>query len=96
MVCEHLRELENELLSSGVKETFRGQPWSDNCREWVYFDVCLDLEKLRERFDLDECVKDHEHYGTHDGQEAGFYCEVHKDGVMGFHRKSLKEYSIYD
>lgn len=90
MVCEHLRSLENELASMGVKETFRGEAWSRNCREWVYYDCYLDLEALRERFSLDPCVLDHENLGTHDGRESGFVCEIHNDGIMGVHKTAVK------
>jgi hypothetical protein len=85
MVCEHLVALETELAAMGVKETFRGQAWSKNCREWVYFDCYLDRESLRDRIPFDPCVLDHDHLGTHDGQEAGFVCEIHKDAIMGVH-----------
>jgi hypothetical protein len=85
MVCEHLIELENELLSSEVKEMFRGQAWSDNCREWVYFDCYLNRESLRQRILFDPCVLDHDHLGTHDGHESGFVCSIHKDAIMGVH-----------
>jgi hypothetical protein len=85
MVCNHLIELEKALIAEGYKETFRGKAWSDNVREWVYFDVCLDIPKVRERFVFDSCVVDHEHLGTHDGQEAGFVCMEHDDGIMGVH-----------
>jgi hypothetical protein len=88
MTCEHLIQLERELLDRGFVETFRGQAWSDNVREWVYFDVCFDRPAVRERFQFAPCVRDHEHYGTHDGQEAGFECAIHQDGVMGIHPKS--------
>jgi len=83
MVCEHLQQLEQELLQSGVKETYRGQAWSHNCREWVYFHCVLDLAALRERMQFDACVEDHEHRGTHDGSEAGFVCKQCHDGIMG-------------
>jgi hypothetical protein len=83
MVCEHLRQLEQELLQSGVKETYRGQAWSHNCREWVYFHCVLDLVALRERMQFDACVEDHEHRGTHDGSETGFVCTQCHDGIMG-------------
>ena len=43
MVCKHLSELEAALKISGASETFRGQAWSSNGREWVYFDVVLVL-----------------------------------------------------
>ncbi len=70
MVCEHLSALEAEMLQRGVKETYRGQTWSRNCREWVYFDCYLDLVALRARFTFAPCVIDHIHRGTHDGAEA--------------------------
>ncbi|MGE3302699.1 MAG: hypothetical protein AB7M12_06260 [Hyphomonadaceae bacterium] len=85
MVCEHLRALEEEMLARGVRETYRGQPWSRNCREWVYFDCRLDLTALRARFAFAPCVSDHVHRGTHDGQEAGFVCDRCWDAVMGAH-----------
>jgi hypothetical protein len=85
MVCHHLRPLEAALEEKGFKETYRGQAWSKECREWVYFDCYLDSERIRQRFRFDPCVIDHQHLGTHDGQEAGFYCTVHKDGIMGLH-----------
>ena len=89
MVCEHLAALEAALIEARMRETYRGQAWSMNCREWVYFSCVLDRDLIRGRMSLDGCVKDHEHYGTHDGQEAGFACEVCKDGVMGIHPRSL-------
>ena len=79
MVCEHLSALEQEILARGVKETFRGQAWSRNCREWVYFDCLFDLPALRQRFQFADCVSDHVHRGTFDGQEAGFVC--HRAGM---------------
>jgi hypothetical protein len=42
MTCEHLRPLEQAMIDAGMKETFRGQAWSNNCREWVYFDCFID------------------------------------------------------
>ena len=86
MVCKHLIKLEKELLAKGIKETHRGKVWTKNCREWVYFDCYLNLASIRKRLCLDECVKDHIHFGTHDGTEAGFVCNIHKDAIMGFHK----------
>jgi hypothetical protein len=84
MVCEHLRELERELLLSGIKVTFRGQAWSDNCREWVYFDAFLDTSRIRERYQLSSVVRDHTHRGTHDGEEHGLVCSACHDALVGF------------
>lgn len=85
MICEHLVQFEQELIARGLKETFRGEAWSRNVREWVYFEVCFDMAAVRERFAFDQCVEEHYHLGTHDGQEAGFVCMVHRDGIMGRH-----------
>lgn len=83
MTCEHLRELESAIIARGVRETFRGAAWSNNCREWVYFDCYLDLEAARKAFTFAACVHDHTHRGTHDGEERGLVCAAHHDGVMG-------------
>jgi hypothetical protein len=90
MTCEHLLALEQALIEAGFTETYRGQAWSENCREWVYFDCLLPLATLRQKFRLADCVQEHSHLGTHDGQESGFTCTIHKDGVMGHHPASGK------
>jgi hypothetical protein len=87
MVCEHLRDLERAIAAKGIKETYRGQPWSKNCREWDYYDCHLDLHAIRARMPLASCVVDHAHLGTHDGAEAGFICSLHRDGIMGVHEQ---------
>ena len=84
-MCEHLQQLENELTGRGISITCRGQPWSENCREWVYFDCVLDLQLLREQFKLDECVTDHTNNDPRSGLERGFYCELCHDAIMGRH-----------
>lgn len=83
MICEHLRSLEHALVARGIRETFRGQPWSQNCREWVYFDCFIDTAAVRTTLALAECVQDHVHRGTHDGQERGFVCSQCHDGILG-------------
>ena len=83
MVCEHLSAVERAVLSAGVAVTFRGQAWSTNCREWVYFDCFLDLPAIRRRFALAACVTDHAHRGTHDGQERGLVCGQCHDAIVG-------------
>jgi hypothetical protein len=95
MVCEHLSALERELIAAGIAETFRGQAWSENCREWVYFKCVLGLEALRARLTFASCVEDHLHCGTHDGAEAGFVCSACKDAVMGRHPDVAGEAAVY-
>lgn len=84
MVCHHLRELEAALLKSGLPVTFRGQVWSENCREWVCFDGFLNTRRIRQQFVLAACVQDHTHRGTHDGSEHGLVCTEHHDALVGF------------
>ena len=95
MVCEHLRQLEQEIAAAGIQETSRGKAWSDNGREFVYFDCVLERHSIRKRLVLDECVSDSEYLGTHMGEEYGFYCEQCKDGVMGHHPKAGGCYIIF-
>jgi hypothetical protein len=85
VVCEHLAALERDLIGRGIAVTFRGRAWSENCREWVYFDCVLDLPALRARLALPEYILDHAHLGTHDGCEAGVVCPHCHDAVMGLH-----------
>ena len=84
-MCEHLINLDNELKAKRIKETFRGQPWSDNTREWVYYDCILNLEEIRKRYNFPSFVTIHTNDDNKSGLEAGFYCEICKDGVMGHH-----------
>ena len=83
MVCSHLSELEHALKAAGIAETFRGQAWSDNCREWVYFDVVLDVASLRKRFAFDPAVSVHENLDPRSGTERGFVCTRCHDAVVG-------------
>jgi hypothetical protein len=83
MVCEHLLKLEAELIEAEIKETYRGQAWSDNCREWVYYDIVLDTDSLQKRLTFPPCVIVHENLDPKSGQERGFYCTECKDGIMG-------------
>ena len=83
MLCEHLCDIEYELHKTGYKETYRGQPWTHNCREWVYFDVVFDIEKLKEKFNLSPHIKLHENLDPKSGIERGIVCTSCHDGIMG-------------
>jgi len=83
MTCEHLQPLEGAMIARRIPVTFRGQAWTENCREWVYFACFIDTQAVRERISLADCVHEHVHRGTHDGQERGFECSLCHDGVMG-------------
>jgi len=84
-MCEHLIPLDEALNKRGLTETYRGQPWSKNCREWVYYDCVLNLEKLRHRYALPAFVEVHFNDDAKSGMEAGFVCSRCNDGVIGVH-----------
>ena len=84
-MCEHLLRLEDELKTRGIQETFRGEAWGENCRDWVYYDCVLDLDKIKKRFNFPDFVKIHKNLDNKSGMESGFYCELCKDGIMGIH-----------
>jgi hypothetical protein len=84
-MCEHLQPLENYLKAKKVPVTFRGQAWSDNCREWVYFDCILETEALRSKFNLPSFVVTHENVDPKSGTELGLVCTKCKDAIMGLH-----------
>lgn len=87
-MCSHLKPLENYLLAEGISETYRGQVWSKNCREWVYFDVVLEPQKLKEKFDFDDTICVHDYIDNKVGSELGLVCNACKDGIMGVHPQS--------
>lgn len=83
MICRHLRQLEQALIDAGFKETCRGQVWSKNCREWVYYDVVFDIDTVKSRFPFDPCIVVHENTDPKSGRERGFECRECHDAVMG-------------
>lgn len=84
MLCEHLLAVESAVAASGARETFRGQAWTDNCREWVYFDCVLPIESLRADGLFDPAVVSvHANDDPRSGTEMGLVCVVHHDGVIG-------------
>ena len=93
-MCEHLIALENEIKNLHVKETYRGQAWSNNCREWVYFDCYLDIENLKIKYKFPDFIKHHVNNDCKSGLEEGFYCELCKDAIMGLNRQFSKKDNI--
>ena len=84
-LCVHLDRAFNRLLDRGARLVYCGQPWSQNCHLWVYFDGVLECEGLMRALKLDPCVQIHDHRGTHDGSERGLVCTIHRDAVIGVH-----------
>ena len=90
-MCEHLSILENELKDRGIKETYRGQAWTKNCREWIYFDCYFNVDSLRERLKLPDFIRHHVNNDSKSGLEEGFECELCEDAIMGLNNKYRKD-----
>jgi hypothetical protein len=84
-MCEHLQPLENYLIERKVNEYFRGKAWSENCREWIYFDCVLKTESLKLKFNFPTFVVTHENLDIKSGMELGLVCNKCQDAIMGFH-----------
>ena len=84
-VCEHLRPVEDHLNTLNCAVTFAGQAWSSNCRHWIYYQVPLDCEALRKRFNLPACVEIHSNDDPRSGREKGLVCSADHDGIIGRH-----------
>lgn len=89
MICTHLHPLEKELTEKGIPELYRGQPWTENCREWVYYDCFLDAGKLISRLHLPACVEPYSNDDPKSGLEEGLVCNQCFDAIIGHHH-SLK------
>jgi hypothetical protein len=90
-LCEHLRPVGEYLRASGFSVTSAGQPWSQNCRYWVYFNTILDVDDLRRRFALPETVSVHQNDDSRSGLEMGLVCDVDHDAVIGHHPSQRKK-----
>ena len=95
MICEHLRTIEAAIVAAGIAETHRGQVWTANCREWVYFDCRLDCEALMAAYDLGPTVASHKNDDPRSGLEAGLCCTECHDAVMGHHPDVAGEWPVF-
>ena len=84
-VCDHLRSVEDRLVSLRRAITASGQVWTKNCRYWVYFDAVLDCEALMKTLALPACVEIHQNDDPRSGRERGLVCTADHDAVMGIH-----------
>lgn len=84
-MCVHLKPVEDYLKSEGFSEVYRGQVWSKNCREWVYFNTVLHPQELIEKFKLDSTIVIHDYQDMKVGSELGLVCTLCHDAIMGYH-----------
>ena len=97
-MCAHLKPVEDYLLSKGYKEIYRGQVWSNNCREWIYFNTVLQPKELINQFKLESFIIIHDYEDIKVGAELGLECTICKDAIMGYHPNSAyskEKYQTY-
>ena len=87
-MCTHLIDVEEYLKLAGVSETWRGQPWSENCREWIYYNCVMDAAGLKDKLQLEDFVMVHDFNDPKAGSELGLVCEECDDAVIGVHPES--------
>lgn len=87
-MCIHLKSLEDFLKSENIAEVYRGQVWSKNCREWIYYDVILNPQKLKDKFHFDATIIIHDYKDIKVGSELGLVCTLCNDAIMGAHPNS--------
>jgi hypothetical protein len=80
--------LENYLQTQGIAETYRGQVWSKNCREWIYYDAVLNPQKLKDKFHFDDTIIIHDYQDIKVGSELGLVCTICNDAIMGAYPNS--------
>ncbi len=86
-MCIHLQKAEDYIKASGLRESWPGQAWSLNCREWIYFNCSFSPAKLIEKPGPEDCVTIHDYYDIKVGAELGLFCESCKDGIMSIHAR---------
>jgi hypothetical protein len=94
-MCIHLTEIEKDMAAAGIQILYRGQPWTDNCREWIYFDCYLDTRKLIEKYNLPDFVEVHVNNDVRSGKEAGICCSSCHDAIIGAHPDHKANKIIY-
>src|SRR4051812_11061384 len=87
-MCEHLQPLADYLKERSVPVTWRGQPWTQNCREWVYYDCVLEPQSLKTKLGLESFIQVHDYVDIKAGSELGLFCDECKDAIIGIHPTS--------
>jgi hypothetical protein len=87
-MCIHLEQLEKYIVAAGFKETWRGQPWTTNCHEWVYYNCIFNTKALMDKLKLASVVSVHDYFDAKAGSELGFVCTQCHDAIIGPHPKS--------
>lgn len=80
---DSLREITKHLIDNGNIVTFYGQAWSNTTANWIYFDLKLDLKRLKQKFTINDNIIIHENLDPKSGTERGFIDNKTGEGLMG-------------
>jgi len=78
-----LRNIAKSLKNKGIEITYFGRTWTKQLADWIYFDIVLDVEKLRDQFQLGAHIVIHQNLDPKSGTEKGFIDEHTGEGLMG-------------
>jgi hypothetical protein len=78
-----LRQIAKGLQKSGIKISYCGRAWTEQHANWIYFDTVLNVEKLRNKYQLGAHIVIHENLDPKSGTEKGFIDEQTGEGLMG-------------
>ena len=85
-LCEHLQPVQGYLRSQSVAvEGPIKDSWYSYFRTVMRVDVVLDGPALRKKLKLSRTVRKYDEFDIKTGGEYGFYCEEHKDALIGIH-----------
>lgn len=87
---EHLEPLRLHVIALGGRQQRILQTWS-NARDFAFFACILNRPALRAAIPRPTFVVDHDHRGTHHGNESGFVRERCKDGLVGDHPQATPQ-----
>lgn len=78
-----IRAITEHLLLQGHTVRFVSQPWSKVEATWVYVDVPLAMDALKQQFDPEDQLEYHENLDPKSGTERGWVDMVTGEAIMG-------------
>ena len=78
-----LRKIAKSLKNKGIDITFFGFAWTKQRANWIYFDTVLNVEELRNRFNLGDHIVIHKNLDPKSGTEKGLLDKKTGEGLMG-------------
>ncbi len=80
---DSLRNIAKSLKNKGIDITYFGRTWTKQLADWIYFDTVLDVEKLRNQYQLGAHIVIHENLDPKSGTEKGLIDKQTGEGLMG-------------